>query len=109
MFHEVLKTVFQKLDEVDYELSEKIKENMFVFEDLLGLEDLALRRVLEEITDNGVLAKALKIAKEIKEKLFTCMSSNRKEMILEELDGLGPLKMTDAEKAQQTITGTVKS
>ena len=99
MFHEVLKTVFQKLDEVDYELSEKIKENMFVFEDLLGLEDLALRRVLEEITDNGVLAKALKIAKEeIKEKLFTCMSSNRKEMILEELDGLGPLKMTDAEK-----------
>ena len=37
------------------------------------------------------------------------MSSNRKEMILEELDGLGPLKMTDAEKAQQTITGTVKS
>ena len=82
---------------------------MFVFEDLLGLEDLALRRVLEEITDNG-FAKALKIAKEeIKEKLFTCMSSNRKEMILEELDGLGPLKMTDAEKAQQTITGTVKS
>ena len=41
----VEKTVFQKLDEVDYELSEKIKENMFVFEDLLGLEDLALRRV----------------------------------------------------------------
>ncbi|HDR5237200.1 TPA: flagellar motor switch protein FliG, partial [Bacillus anthracis] len=38
----------------------------------------------------------------------TCMSSNRKEMILEELDGLGPLKMTDAEKAQQTITDTVK-
>lgn len=105
----VEKTVFQKLDEMDYELSEKIKENMFVFEDLLGLEDLALRRVLEEITDNGVIAKALKIAKEeIKEKLFTCMSSNRKEMILEELDGLGPLKMTDAEKAQQTITDTVK-
>ena len=63
MFHEALKTVFQKLDEVDYELSERIKENMFVFEDLLGLEDLALRRVLEEITDNGVIAKALKIAK----------------------------------------------
>ena len=99
MFHEALKNSLSKLDEVDYELSEKIKENMFVFEDLLGLEDLALRRVLEEITDNGVLAKALKIAKEeIKEKLFTCMSSNRKEMILEELDGLGPLKMTDAEK-----------
>ena len=66
---------------------------MFVFEDLLGLEDLALRRVLEEITDNGVIAKALKIAKEeIKEKLFTCMSSNRKEMILEELDGLDHLR-----------------
>ncbi|NVL83623.1 flagellar motor switch protein FliG, partial [Escherichia coli] len=72
----VEKTVFQKLDEMDYELAEKIKENMFVFEDLLGLEDLALRRVIEEITDNGVIAKALKIAKEeIKEKLFTCMSS----------------------------------
>ena len=36
---------------------------MFVFEDLLGLEDLALRRVLEEITDNGVLAKHLKLQK----------------------------------------------
>ena len=76
----------------------------------LVLKILRFCRVLEEITDNGVIAKALKIAKEeIKEKLFTCMSSNRKEMILEELDGLGPLKMTDAEKAQQMITGTVKS
>lgn len=71
MFHEVLKNSLSKLDEVDYELSEKIKENMFVFEDLLGLEDLALRRVLEEITDNGVLAKALKITKEeIKEIIY---------------------------------------
>lgn len=105
----VEKTVFEKLDQIDYELSEKIKENMFVFEDLLRLDDLALRRVLEEISDNGLIAKALKIAKEeIKEKLFTCMSSNRKDMILEELDGLGPLKVTDAEKAQQTITSTVK-
>lgn len=105
----VEKTVFEKLDQIDYELSEKIKENMFVFEDLLRLDDLALRRVLEEISDNGLIAKALKIAKEeIKEKLFTCMSSNRKDMIIEELDGLGPLKMTDAEKAQQTITSTVK-
>ncbi len=57
------KQSFKKLDEVDYELSERIKENMFVFEDLLGLEDLALRRVLEEITDNGVIAKALKNCK----------------------------------------------
>ena len=105
----VEKTVFEKLDQVDYELSEKIKENMFVFEDLLLLDALALRRVLEEITDNGLIAKALKIAKEeIKEQLFTCMSSNRRDMILEELDGLGPLKVTEAEKAQQTITNTVK-
>ncbi|WP_369900247.1 flagellar motor switch protein FliG [Bacillus manliponensis] len=105
----VEKTLFEKLDQMDYELSEKIKENMFVFEDLLRLDNLALRRVLEEITDNGLLAKALKIAKEeIKEKLFSCMSANRKEMILEELDGLGPLKVTDAETAQQMITSTVK-
>ncbi|MDC2865756.1 MULTISPECIES: flagellar motor switch protein FliG [unclassified Bacillus (in: firmicutes)] len=105
----VEKAVFEKLDDIDYELSEKIKENMFVFEDLLRLDDIAMRRVLEEITDNGLIAKALKIAKEeIKEKFFTCMSSNRKDMILEELDGIGPLKVTDAEKAQQTITSTVK-
>ncbi|MEI4830588.1 flagellar motor switch protein FliG [Bacillus sp. FJAT-53711] len=105
----VEKTVFEKLEKMDYELSEKIKENMFVFEDLLRLDDLALRRVLEEVSDNGLIAKALKIAKEeIKEKLFTCMSSNRKEMIMEELDGLGPLKVTEAEKAQQTITSAVK-
>ncbi|CAM4368545.1 flagellar motor switch protein FliG [Bacillus manliponensis] len=105
----VEKTVFEKLDQLDYELSEKIKENMFVFEDLLRLDDIALRRVLEELTDNAVIAKALKVAKEeIKEKLFICMSSNRKEMILEELDGIGPIKVTDAEKAQQIITSTVK-
>ncbi|MFX3622726.1 MAG: flagellar motor switch protein FliG [Ectobacillus sp.] len=103
------KTVFEKLDVIDHQLSERIKENMFVFEDLLRLDDLALRRVMEEIKDNGLLAKALKNAKEeIKEKLFTCISSSRKEMIIEELDGLGPLKVTDAEKAQQVITSTVK-
>lgn len=103
------KIVFEKLDENDYELSEKIKESMFVFEDLLRLDDLALRRVLEEIRDNLLLAKALKNSKEeMKEKLFTCMSSSRRDMILEELETLGPLKITDAEKAQQTITGMVK-
>lgn len=103
------KTVFEKLDETDYELSEKIKESMFVFEDLLRLDDLALRRVLEEIRDNLLLAKALKNSKEeMKEKLFTCMSSSRRDMILEELDTLGPIKITDVDKAQQTITGMVK-
>ncbi|MCP8968845.1 flagellar motor switch protein FliG [Ectobacillus ponti] len=105
----VERTLFDRLDHVDQELSEKIKENMFVFEDLLRLDDLALRRVLEDIKDNLLIAKALKVAKEeIKEKLFTCMSSSRRDMIIEELDTLGPLKMTDAEKAQQAITSAVK-
>ncbi|MFD3446004.1 flagellar motor switch protein FliG [Microbacteriaceae bacterium 4G12] len=103
------KTVFDKLDQMDYELSEKIRENMFVFEDLLRLDGLALRRLMEEIKDNVLIAKALKSAKEeIKEKIFTSMSSSRKDMILEEVDGLGPIKVADAEKAQQVITSTVK-
>ncbi|UOY93384.1 flagellar motor switch protein FliG [Ectobacillus sp. JY-23] len=105
----VEKIVFEKLDVEDYALSEKIRENMFVFEDILRLDDLALRRVLEEIKDNNLLAKALKSAKEeLKEKLFTCISASRKQMIVDEMDGLGPLKVADVEKAQQVVTSTVK-
>lgn len=103
------KVVLERLDAIDKPLSETIKENLFTFDDLIVLDNLTLQKVLNEVQDVGSLAKAMKIAKEeLKEKLFQNMSEGRRDMVNQELDGMGPIKMKDAEKAQQDIANLVK-
>lgn len=103
------RVVLDKLDIIDPELAQEIKENLFTFDDLVKIDDLQMQKVLNEIQDISTLAKAMKLAKEeLKEKLFKCMSEGRREMVSEEIDGMPPLRLVDAEAAQQTIAQIVK-
>lgn len=101
------KSVFEHLDVMDEELSLEIKENMFTFDDLIKLDALNLQKVVGE-SDAQVLAKAMKQAsEELKEKLFAAMSEGKRETIREDMDAL-QVKLSDVEKAQQTIANLVK-
>ncbi|WP_239255903.1 flagellar motor switch protein FliG [Listeria ilorinensis] len=104
------RSIFEFLDEHDKDLSDRIKERMFVFEDILILDNMTLQTVLQEIQDNNKIARALKNEKEeLKEKILTCVSKNRRDMIVEEIEVLGPIRVSDVEQAQQDIASVVKN
>ncbi|MBF0177615.1 MAG: flagellar motor switch protein FliG [Magnetococcales bacterium] len=91
------------LDEEDNPLAEEVRKEMFLFEDLLLMDDRSFQVLLREIA-NDELLKALKGTDDrLKEKFFGNMSERASEMMREDLEMLGPVKVTDVESAQQGI------
>ncbi len=91
------------LDEEDNPLAEEVRKEMFLFEDLLLMDDRSFQVLLREIA-NDELLKALKGTDDrLKEKFFGNMSERAAEMMREDLEMLGPVKVTDVESAQQAI------
>ena len=81
---------------------------MFVFEDILLLDDRAIQRVLRDV-DNSDLAVALKGAKEdVQVAIFNNLSKRLALMIKEDMDFMGPVRMKDVEEAQQKIVNTIR-
>ena len=100
--------ILESIEEEDPELAEEIKNLMFVFEDLVLIDDKGMQAVLKEV-DNQQLALSLKLAsEELKQKIFKNMSKRAAEMIQEELSYMGPVRITDVEAAQQVIVEVVR-
>lgn len=90
------------------ELAEEIRKKMFVFEDILLLDDRAIQRVLRDVENND-LAVALKNAnEEVKNTIFNNVSKRLAVMIKEDMDFMGPVRMKDVEEAQQKIVNIIR-
>ena len=86
----------------------EIKNLMFVFEDLMGLDDRSIQRILKEV-DNRDLAMALKAtSEELKKKILANMSKRAAEMIQEELEYMGPVRLREVEEVQQKIIDVIR-
>ncbi|NWF97808.1 MAG: flagellar motor switch protein FliG [Nitrospirae bacterium] len=95
--------VLTKIEEQKAEVAESIRNLMFVFDDLVKLDDRAIQMILKEISTDE-LSLALKTASEaLKEKIFKNMSQRAVEILKEEMQTRGPVKLSDVEKAQQNI------
>ena len=102
------KTILENLEEDDAELVEEIRRLMFVFEDLLKLDDKAIQTLLKEV-DNSQWATALKGAsEEISEKIFNNLSQRAAETLREDMEYLGPVRVSDVETMQQQIVDIVR-
>lgn len=102
------KNIMSRVEEKDPELSEEIRKLMFVFEDLVHVDDKGIQSLLKEV-DNQQLVIALKTANdEIRAKLFGNMSNRAANLLKEDLDALGPTKLSDVEKAQSAIVQKCK-
>jgi flagellar motor switch protein FliG len=100
--------VLAHIEKEDGDLAEKIRQKMFVFEDLLQVDDKSFREVLQNI-DNEGLVKALKTAsEELKEKIFSNLSERAAEMLREDMEVQGPVRLKEVEEAQQNIMRTAK-
>lgn len=98
--------IFDQLTEIDPELAEEIRSKMFTFDDLIFIDDRGTQALLKEI-DNQVLILALKTAsEEVKQKFFGNISQRAAEMIREDLEVLGAVRLSDVEAAQSTIVQT---
>jgi flagellar motor switch protein FliG len=102
------KAIMERLEEVNPELAEEVKRLMFVFDDLVALDNRTIQQILREV-DAKDLALALKGAKEeVKEHILKNMSSRAKAMIQEDMDVMGPVRLKHAEEAQQKIINVVR-
>lgn len=81
---------------------------MFVFEDIVMLDDRAIQKVLREV-DTQELAKALKsVDTEVQDKIFRNMSKRAASMLKEDMEFMGPVRLKDVEEAQQKIVSTIR-
>ncbi len=102
------KAILEGLEEEDPELVEEIRRLMFVFEDIIRVNDKGIQSVLKEV-ENEELSLALKTASDdLKEKIFTNMSERAAQLIKEEMEFMGPVRVSDVENAQQKIVDVVR-
>ncbi|MDY5806691.1 MAG: flagellar motor switch protein FliG [Lachnospira sp.] len=102
------KHIMETLEVEEPELADEIRKKMFVFEDILSLDDRAIQRVLRDV-DNSDLALALKGAtEEVQNIILNNLSSRLAVMIKEDMEFMGPVRMKDVEEAQQKIVNIIR-
>ncbi|HHU82120.1 MAG TPA: flagellar motor switch protein FliG [Firmicutes bacterium] len=102
------KTIIESLEEEDPELAEEIKKRMFVFENIVTMDDRSIQRVLREV-DLKDLALALKTASEdVTNRIFKNISKRAVEMLKEDMSLMGPVRLRDVEEAQQKIVNIIR-
>ena len=102
------KGIMEGLEAEDPDLVEQIRRLMFVFEDVKLVDDKGIQSVLKEV-DNDELALALKTAsEELKTKIFKNMSERAAQLIKEDMEFMGPVRIKDVEEAQQKIVSIIR-
>jgi len=102
------KNIMDTLEIQDVDLAEEIRKRMFVFEDIISLDSTSIQRFIRD-TDNKELAVALKGAtKEVADVIYANMSKRMAEMIKEDMDFMGPVRLRDVEEAQQKIVSVIR-
>ena len=102
------KTILDALEIQDPELAEEIRKRMFVFEDVVTLDNRSIQRIVRDC-ENEDLILALKVSsEEVKEVLFRNMSQRMAESFQEEMEIMGPVRLRDVEEAQSRIVGIIR-
>ncbi|MFC6288140.1 flagellar motor switch protein FliG [Nocardioides sp. GCM10027113] len=100
--------IVEGLESLDAELAEEVRSRMFMFEDIVQLDDRSVQQVLRQV-DNALLALALKGTSEtVREKITTNLSERAAQNLLEEVELLGPVRLAQVEEAQQGVIRTIR-
>ncbi len=102
------RTILDSLEIQDPELAEEIKKRMFVFEDIVNLDNRSIQRIIRDI-ENADLQLALKVAsEEVRDSVFRNMSKRMADTFKEEMEYMGPVRLRDVEEAQTRIVATIR-
>jgi len=102
------KKIFDELDVTDPDLSTDIKDKMFVFEDILLLDNKSIQRVLRDVDNNDLSISLKNVSEEVQTAIFTNLSKRLASMIKEEMEFMGPVRVKDVEEAQQKIVNIIR-
>lgn len=102
------KYIFDEMGKDDPELADTIRKKMFVFEDILLLDDRAIQRVLRDVDNNDLAIACKGSTEEVQNAIFSNMSKRLAEMIREDMEFMGPVRMKDVEEAQQKIVNIIR-
>jgi flagellar motor switch protein FliG len=102
------KYIMESLEVQDTDLAEQIRKRMFIFDDIVTLDSRSIQRVIREVENND-WALALKSAgEEVQKTVFSNMSKRLSEMIREDMEYMGPVRLRDVEEAQQKIVNVIR-
>jgi len=102
------KSILESLDQDDPELVEEIRRLMFVFEDILLVNDRGVQSFLKEVETADLVLALRTASEELKDKIFSNMSERAAQNIKEEMEYMGPVRLNDVEMAQQKIVDIVR-
>ncbi|GEB75895.1 flagellar motor switch protein FliG [Sporolactobacillus inulinus] len=102
------RNILEKLEQQNPDLAEEIKKRMFVFEDIIILDDRAIQRVIRESENEDLILAMRTASDEVKDLLFKNMSDRMAASFKEELNYMGPVRLHDVEEAQTRIVNTVR-
>lgn len=91
------------LNEVDQELGEEVKEKMFIFDNLMALDDRGFQRLIREIAQENLIVALKGVDAELSERFFNNMSERAAEILKDDMESKGPVKLVDVEAAQKEI------
>ncbi|MFT8317141.1 MAG: flagellar motor switch protein FliG [Sporolactobacillus sp.] len=102
------RNILDQLERVDPDLAEEIKKRMFVFEDIVVLDDRAVQRVIRESENEDLILAMRTASDEVKDLLFRNMSERMAASFKEEMEYMGPVRLHDVEEAQTRIVNTIR-
>jgi len=100
--------ILTAMDEVDPDLAKEIRDLRFTFEDILKIDDAGIQMIMKEINMEDLVIGLKTATDELKEKLFSNMSERAALMMKEDLESLGPKKISEVQKAQQKVIAVCK-
>ena len=101
-------SILTAMDEVDSDLATQIKKLRFTFEDILKIDDAGIQMIMKEVKQEDLVLGLKTASEELAEKLFSNMSERAALMLKEDLESLGPKKVSEVEKAQQKVIAVCK-
>ena len=100
--------ILEKIESEREELADEIRQSMFVFGDLIGLDDRSIRALLKEVSNDELILALRTAAEELVEKIFSNVSARAAEMMREDMEVMGPVKLREVEQAQLNIIKTAR-
>jgi len=106
--HKTENAIFEKIESVREDLADEIRQKMFVFSDLVHLDDRSIRTLLKEISNDELILALKTASEELSEKVFNNVSKRAAEMMKEDMEVMGPVKLKDVEQAQINIVKSAR-
>lgn len=106
--HKTESAILERIESEKGEVAEEIRQSMFVFEDLVQLDDRSVRSLLKEISNEELILSLRTGSEELKDKIFKNVSQRAAQMIKEDMEVMGPVKLRDVEQAQLNVIKTAR-